>query len=64
MGEGVRGQDGKRGGEQEGEKNVGCQAWVMGWVVGRGEGGNGLVSEKRWGVGPVCSALEGGTLSC
>ena len=32
--------------------------WVGLW--GGGEGGNGLVSEKRRGAGPVCSACEGG----
>ena len=32
----------------------------MSWVVGGGEGGNGLALEKRQGAGPVCSAFEGG----
>ena len=59
MGEGFWSQDGHGGGEQGGEKNVGCQAWVMGWVVRGEESGNGFASEKRRGVGPVCSAFEG-----
>ena len=47
MGTGVRGQDGQGGGEQVEEKNVGCQAWVMGWVVGGEGGGSGWLSQSR-----------------
>ena len=35
------------------------RGWWVGLWGGRG-GGNGLVSEKRRGAGPVCSAFEGG----
>ena len=56
-GAGVRDQDGQGGGEQGGTKS---QAWVVGWVVWGGEGGNVLASEKRRRPGAVCSAFEGG----
>ena len=60
---GGRDQDGQGGGEQGREKNVGCQAWLVGGAEGGGEGRNGLASEKRRGAGPVCSALKVGLWS-
>ena len=50
----VRG-EGNRGGKKMLDVRRG---WWVGLWGGR-EGGNGLVSEKRRGAGPVCSAFEG-----